>query len=127
MDILAANDYLKALRRRETFDTHRRRLWVEEFKLLQENLRRIYNLPAPTTDLQKGKIDLAHDLLTSMIMAVAAHFQLKTSHSASDAGAGPAPAVADEDDEIPELLLPDDHKYYHHCHAYCVPRPRARL
>ncbi|KAJ7750129.1 hypothetical protein DFH07DRAFT_961541 [Mycena maculata] len=127
MGILAANDYLEALRRGETFNTHRR-LWVEEFELLRENLHRIHNLPAPTTDLQKGEIDLSHDLLTSMIMAVAAHFQLKTSHSASDPGVSPAPGVADEDDEIPELLTDHhDFEYCHHCHAYCVPCPRARL
>ncbi|KAJ7769086.1 hypothetical protein DFH07DRAFT_768995 [Mycena maculata] len=108
MDTAAAKKYLEQLRRGEDFHRYPSR-WAEELDSLQENLCHMYNLPPPTTDLWKGEIDLAKDLLTSMVL-IKARFN----------GTDPTtPSLVDEDDEdVPDLV---------DCEVSPTPHLRAKL
>ncbi|KAJ7713967.1 hypothetical protein DFH07DRAFT_974592 [Mycena maculata] len=125
----AAAENLQHSRKGESFAT-RPNSWAEELMLLREDLRRLNNLPPPTTDLQKGEIDLAHDLLISMIFLVRSRcnsppnttaallvtydpscpFQTRadTTTTTTDPPPTSATAVAAEDDKIPDLVNFDD-------------------
>ncbi|KAJ7760148.1 hypothetical protein DFH07DRAFT_772033 [Mycena maculata] len=123
---VAENEYLQALRKGGGFQTNRHR-WGEEMAILRENLRCVHNLPPPTTDLQKGEIDHAHDLLTSLIFAIVTHF--KNSNTDTIAETAPHVDEDDEDDEVPELMdeydvVPDLIPLHYNGHR---PLTRARL